>query len=160
MKCLICGKKSTNKLCDKHNLLYKWENSIMGFRLRKKGQGSRYTSEKYHKNEIILTKIIENYYGKKNVITSYRPIWAISRKKVLYEFDIFIKNKNILIENQGAQHYEYSPFFHKTKKAFQQSQKRDKHKAILAKKNNFNLIFFKYDEPLLEDYVINKIEGK
>jgi hypothetical protein len=96
---------------------------------------------------------------KKNIITSYHPIWAVSIKGVLLEYDIFIKSKNILVEVSGAQHFEWIPFFHPTKLEFLQQQRRDKSKARMAKKNGKKLIIFKYDEPLFKDYIINKIEG-
>ena len=159
-KCLICGFYSNDKLCITHSKLYKWEFSIEGFRLKKRMTGSRYTQNNYHKNEIKLTKILEKYYGKKNIITSYHPIWAMSSKFVLFEYDIYIKNKDILIEYNGQQHYEYTPFFHKSKSEFLSQIKRDKSKTRLAKKNGKKLIVFKYNEPLFEDYIINKIEGE
>lgn len=159
-KCCICGFPATKDLCKIHNSLYKWESSIQGYRLKKKNSGSRYTQSDFHKNEIRLTKILEQHYGKENVITSFHPIWAISRKKVLYEYDIFVVNRNILIEYNGQQHYEFIPFFQKTKANFKKQLARDKAKVKLAKKNGKNLIVFKYDEPIFKDYVINKIEGE
>lgn len=158
-KCLLCSYTAQNKLCLMHSKTYKWDSSISGFRLKKRLAGSRYTQSEYHKNEIKLTKILEKLYGKRNIITSYHPIWAFSTKHVLYEFDIYIKNKDILIEYNGIQHYEFTPFFHKTKLNFLNQLRRDKNKARLAKKNGKKLIIFRYNEPLFKDYVINKIEG-
>lgn len=159
-KCLICNSPAKDKLCVTHSAIYKWDSSISGFRLKKRTTGSRYTQSDYHKSEIKLTKILEKVYGKKNIITSFHPLWALSPKQVLYEFDIFIKNKNILVEFSGIQHYKRSSFFHHTNKDFLDQVKRDRRKAKMAKKNGKKLIIFKYDEPLFEDYIINKIEGE
>ena len=159
-KCCICGFASKDKLCTSHSKIYIWEPSIKGFRLKKRMGGSRYTQFKYHKNEIRLTKILESYYGKKNIITSYHPIWAVSNKDVLYEFDIYIKNIELLIEYNGIQHYEFTAFFHKTKLKFKEQVQRDENKLGLVRKNSKKLIIFKYSEPIFEDYVINKIEGE
>lgn len=158
-KCLICGYPAKSKLCVSHLKIYKWDSSVSGLRLKKSTSGSRYTQSDYHKSEIRLTKILEAVYGKKNIITSFHPIWAISAKHVLYEFDIYIKNKDILIEYNGIQHYEFTPFFHKTKINFVNQLRRDKNKLRLVKKNGKKLIIFKYDEPIFKDYIINKIEG-
>ena len=155
---VICGWFNHNDLCNTHKKLYLWDSTIHGYRLKKKSRGSRYTTEEYHKTEIYLTKIIEKYYGIKNVVTSYHPDWAITDKNVLYEFDILIK-PNILIEYNGVQHYTYTKFFHKTKKKFIDQCKRDKKKYKLAAKNGYKIITFKYDEPLIKDYVLNKIRG-
>jgi len=159
-KCLICNSPAEDKLCVPHLKLYKWDSSISGFRLKKKNTGSRYTQSNYHKSEIKLTKLLENVYGKGNIITSYHPLWALSNKKVLLEFDIYIKNKNVLVEYSGSQHFERNPFFQHTKQEFLNQIKRDKRKSKLAKKNGYKLIIFKYDEPIFKDYIINKIEGE
>lgn len=159
-KCFICNKDGKNGLCSFHEIYYKWDSSISGFRLKKRNNGSRYTEVEFHNNEIKLTKIIEDVYGQKNTVTSYHPIWAESRKKVLLEYDVYIKNKNVLIEYNGRQHYEYVSFFHKTKKQYKQQRSRDTRKKRLAKKQGVQLIVFKFDEPIFKDYVVNKIEGK
>jgi len=137
-----------------------WDSAIQGFRLKKRQRGSRYTTADFHKKEIELTKIIESYYGPSDVVTAYHPIWAKTPRKVLYEFDIYVMSKGLLIEYNGKQHYEFTPFFHKTKKRFYAQVDRDKRKTELARKNGFDLMVFRYDEPIFEDYVINKIEGK
>lgn len=159
-KCLICNSPAEDKLCVTHLVTYTWDSSIGGLRLKKRTAGSRYTQSDYHKNEIKLTKILEDVYGKQNIITSYHPLWALSNKKVLLEFDIYVKNKDVLIEYNGQQHYEFTPFFHRTKTSFLKQVRRDKKKLKLAKKNGKKLIIFKYNEPLFKDYIINKIEGE
>lgn len=159
-KCLICNSPAEDKLCVTHLVTYTWDSSIGGLRLKKRTTGSRYTQSDYHKNEIKLTKILEDVYGKQNIITSFHPIWALSNKKVLLEFDIYIKNKDILIEYNGQQHYEFTPFFHRTKTNFLKQVRRDKKKLKLVKKNGKKLIIFKYNEPIFKDYIVNKIEGE
>lgn len=158
-RCRICGKWGINALCRRHEKVFMWDSSIQGFRLKKRSRGSRYTIEDFHKSEIKLTKIIEDYYGSNVVVTAFHPIWAETPRKVLYEFDIFIKNTNILIEYNGKQHYEFTPFFHKYERNFRKQQQRDNHKAKLALDNGYNLIIFRYDEPIFKDYVLDKIES-
>lgn len=136
-----------------------WDSSLQGYRLKKRSRGSRYTIQDFHKNEIRLTKIIEAYYGTSNVVTSFHPSWAVSPRQVLYEYDILIKDKKILIEYNGRQHYEFTPFFHKYERNFVKQKQRDRCKIRLAKENGFKLIIFKYDEPMFKDYVLNKLEG-
>jgi len=160
-RCKICLKpaKKDDTLCKIHKAVFRFDESINGYRLKKRQNGSstRYIEKKFHSHEIELTKIIERFYGPKNVVTGYHPLWAISIKGSLLEFDIYIPNKNMLIEYNGIQHYEFTPCFHKNKTSFLLQKRRDKRKAKLAKNNGFKLIVFKYDEPLFEDYVINKI---
>jgi len=154
--CLICRLPGP-ELCSEHEKIYMWDSSIKGYRLKKRNSGSRYTQHSYHKSEITLTKIVEDYYGHEEVYTSYHPLWAESKKKVLYEYDIFIKSLNLLIEYHGIQHFKYPNFFHKNREQFVQQQKRDKKKIRLAKKNGFKLIIIKYSDPLVDDFILNKI---
>ena len=161
-RCHICLKPAKNgdELCEAHKRVYVLDEKINGYRLKKKenGTSTRYVRKKYHSHEISLTKIIEKFYGPKEVITGYHPLWAVSKKGALLEFDIYIPSKNLLIEYNGRQHYQFIACFHKNKTRFVEQQRRDRKKQKLAKKNNYKLIIFKYDEPLFEDYVINKIQ--
>jgi len=121
-RCKICCKpaKKEEGLCYVHNRVYVLDESIDGYRLKKckNGTSTRYVEKKYHSHEITLTKIIERFYGPKNVVTGYHPMWAVSLKKALLEFDIFIPDKQLLIEYNGEQHYQFTPLFHKTKTKF------------------------------------------
>jgi len=157
--CCICARKSSKPLCPEHSETYIWEPSIQGFRRNKK-LGSRYTTAKYHGHETTLVQIIEDKFGKNKVITQVHPIWAISEKGVLLEYDIHIKGTDILIEYNGIQHYTFTEFFHHTKNKFKEQLKRDKLKAQLAKDNNYNLIIFSHDEPIIKNYVLDKIESE
>ena len=47
-------------------------------------------------------------------------------------FDFFLPQKNILLEYQGPQHYEYSAFFFKKKSDFTKAQERDRMKISAA----------------------------
>jgi len=158
MRCIICAKNAHTNLCDYHDIDYKWDSEIKGYRLKQRGRGSRYNTHKYHITETKLAKIIESLYGRSNVVVSYYPEWAISSKGVLYEYDILIKNKNIIIGYNGEQHYKFSTFFHKNKKSFQKLKSNDKIKRKLSDKNGYTFIEFGYKEPIIKDYVANKIE--
>jgi hypothetical protein len=134
-----------------------WDAKLKGFRLKKKNNGSRYTQDRFHRSETTLVKLLEDVYGKSNVFTSYHPEWAITRKRVLYEFDVYIPSKKLLIEYNGRQHYERVRFFHKTESEFKRQQFRDKAKEALAIVNNHRLIVFKYDEPITKNYIRSKL---
>jgi len=158
VRCKLCNRNTKGKLCKKHDKTYMWDSTIQGFRLKKRTAGSRYTQKKYHKTETVLVKLLEQIYGKTNEITSYHPLWAESPKGVLYEFDVYIKGTNLLIEYNGRQHYEYVPFFHKTKKRFFLQKRRDLLKQQLASSHGHKVITFKYDEPITRNHVYNKMK--
>lgn len=157
-RCLLCNRPG-NKLCEYHANLYMWDYELNGFRLKKKNTGSRYTQNKFHAHEIELTKSIEDYFGKDDVFTSFHPIWAISNKNVLFEYDIVIKSYKILVEYNGIQHYEVG-HFNMSAIDLKKQKERDRYKEKMANLFGYKLIIFKYDEPVFEDYVIAKILGE
>lgn len=160
-KCKLCLRPTTvdEPLCKRHRAIYVFEPNLKGFRLKKINNGSntRHVRKKFHSHEIELTKILERYYGVQDIVTGFHPLWAVSEKGVLLEFDILIRSKKILIEYNGEQHYKFIRLFHKRLKRFEDQKKRDILKETLAKANNYKLVVFKFDEPLVEDFIIMKI---
>lgn len=59
-------------------------------------------------------------------------------------FDFVIPAYSIVIEVNGAQHYEFVKFFHQDKESFNDQVKRDKLKAEWADINNHNLVSIDY----------------
>lgn len=58
---------------------------------------------------------------------------------------------NIFIEYNGKQHYEYIPYFHKTKLDFLKQQYRDQCVKNYCKENNITLIEIRYDQNVNEE---------
>jgi hypothetical protein len=54
--------------------------------------------------------------------------------------DFFIAAQMLMVEVQGRQHYEYVPFFHKTKHNYFKAVRRDNTKLSWCTKNNILLI--------------------
>lgn len=57
----------------------------------------------------------------------------------LYRFDFYLPRKNILIEVQGPQHYEYTKIFHKSRSDFLKAQERDRRKISYCLAQNIPL---------------------
>lgn len=70
---------------------------------------------------------------------------ALHRKSVLY-LDFYIPTINKAFEVHGQQHYEYCPFFHKSKADFIKGQVRDDDKLNWCELNGIELITLKYSE--------------
>jgi hypothetical protein len=81
---------------------------------------------------------------------------ATHRRGVLY-LDFYIPQINKAFEVHGQQHYDYIPFFHKTKKDFLLAQKKDDDKIAWCELNNINLVILKYSES--EDEWRQRIKG-
>ena len=65
----------------------------------------------------------------------------------------------LAVEYNGRQHYEFIPFFQKTKDGFRNQQYRDKMKKDICKKLNINLIDVPYTVKLedIEYYLTDKL---
>lgn len=117
------------------------------------------SKRKYHNTERALISILKYLFGKREVLENIYPMWARSHKGVLFEYDMAVIGKRIIIEFNGIQHYKYPNFFHKTLKEFQEQKKRDRIKIRLAKENGWKLITIKYNEFISIDLVKRKLNG-
>jgi hypothetical protein len=101
----------------------------------------------------------------KEIFNSYRILeevklpgsTSLHRKSVLY-LDFYIPNLKLGIEIHGEQHYDYSPFFHKSKADFLKSKARDEDKIEWCELNGIDLIVLKYSES--DDEWRTRIKGQ
>lgn len=70
---------------------------------------------------------------------------ALNRKSVLY-LDFYIPSIMMAFEVHGEQHYEYCPFFHKSKADFLKSKARDEDKIEWCEINGIQIIVLKFSE--------------
>lgn len=89
----------------------------------------------------------------KEIYHSYRILEEVKlpgstarhRKGVLY-LDFYIPQIKKAIEVHGQQHYEYNPFFHKSKADFILSKAKDEDKISWCQLNDISLIALKYSD--------------
>ena len=89
----------------------------------------------------------------KEIFHSYRILEEVKlpgstelhRKSVLY-LDFYIPSLKMAFEVHGEQHYEYNPFFHKSKADFLKSIARDEDKIEWCKINGIEIIILSYKE--------------
>lgn len=67
-------------------------------------------------------------------------------KKGLYRFDFYLPKLNILLEANGAQHYEFTSYFYKNRSEFTKAQERDRQKISYCLARNINLYCIPYWE--------------
>lgn len=70
---------------------------------------------------------------------------ALHRKGVLY-LDFYIPQIKRAFEVHGQQHYEYTPFFHKTKADFIVAKAKDEDKIEWCKLNGIQITVLKYSD--------------
>ena len=99
---------------------------------------------KYH---LLARKLIKETFNGHTVLEEVKlPGSRDPSKKSTLFLDFLVPGVMMAIEVHGQQHYEYSPFFHKTKAGFYQSLIRDEIKTEWCKLNNFNLVVLKYSD--------------
>jgi hypothetical protein len=95
------------------------------------------------KNEEICRNLLNEIFGSE--FKKIRPTCLINPKTgENLELDGFSEEHNIAFEYNGIQHYEMTPFFHKTQEDFIKQQERDKIKKELCCENNIKLIIIPY----------------
>ena len=128
-----------------NDTLKAYESNILAKILENGGKINRW------KNEAYLFKVVKKEYL--DAIYQYRPEWLKSQS-----LDIYIPSLNIAIEYQGKQHYEPVTFFGGDE-GYKKTMERDKRKEGLCKKNNINLIKWKYDEVINVQKLREKIKN-
>ena len=110
--------------------------------LRLKSKKSRKAS-KLHKDARELIKEVfplETFYEELTLVGS-----QTAKNKVLYA-DFLSARMRLIIEVHGKQHYEYTPHYHGTRKAFGAHKRRDSIKKEWAELNSFVLVELPYNE--------------
>jgi len=104
-------------------------------------------------NETILYNIIKNYFEKSGYEVIHHAYPPFLKRQ---ELDIFIPALKIGVEYQGLQHYKPIVFFG-GENAFKKRVKLDQQKKKLCQEFGVKLVEFRYDEPIEEKLVINRI---
>ncbi|MBD0403536.1 hypothetical protein [Flammeovirga sp. EKP202] len=103
-------------------------------------------------SESIMHQIICKIFPNDVIHFHFRPDWL---QKL--EIDVFNETKKIAFEYQGQQHYKPIKLWG-GEKALKKQKERDKLKKQLLKKLNIRLIEVRYDEPLTDHFLREKIE--
>jgi hypothetical protein len=76
------------------------------------------------------------------------------------ELDCYNEELKIAVEYDGAQHFKFIPYFHKTQEAFMNQRYRDYMKDQMCKENGIILIRVPYTVkiPQIEGYIIDKLK--
>lgn len=87
------------------------------------------------KLERYLAKELYSRFGGLSIRQNYRPDWMEG-----LELDFYIEELKIAAEVQGAQHYNFVEFFHRTENGFNEQLKRDAKKSVICREKKITLI--------------------
>ena len=100
---------------------------------------------KRSKHHIRARKLIKEVYHSYRVLEEVKlPGGTSTHKRSVLYLDFFIPNIRKAVEVHGRQHYEYTPFFHKSKADFILARGRDEDKIEWCELNNIEIITLKY----------------
>lgn len=117
----------------------------------RKSRGKK-IKEKDSKGERKCKEVIERLTGKKFV--KVRPMFLFNYiTEQNLELDMYNEDLKLAVEYNGEQHYEYTPYFHKTKDAYYCGRYRDDMKQRLCEKAGVSLISVSYKEADIEAYL-------
>lgn len=110
--------------------------------------------------EIRARAFLERYFNKS--FPKSRPNFMVNQvtgSKYNLELDCYNESLRLAVEYNGAQHYNYIPFFHKNKEAFYNQKYRDELKRIKCKELGITLIEIPYtEEKRLEQYLKQQLK--
>ncbi len=89
-------------------------------------------------------KKIINFLNNNNIEYIREKNFPKCKYKSRLYFDFYIKERNLCIEYDGAQHFKKVPWWHKTEKDFEVVKIRDKIKTKFCKREGINLLRIPY----------------
>ena len=76
--------------------------------------------------------MLDKNFPRLDIKENHKPNWLISSGNTQLELDFYIEELGLAYEVQGAQHFEYVPFFHKSMDDFKLRRKYDEEKYNLC----------------------------
>ena len=117
------------------------------------------SSGKESKGEIECRNILEQIFKKR--FDKIRPNFLKNpvTKNFNLELDCYNDDLKLALEYNGAQHYRYTPYFHKNKESFLNQQYRDELKRRMCEDNGITLIEVPYTakNEQLKPYIKKKL---
>jgi len=116
---------------------------------------------KESKGEIECKRVLEKIFKKPFIKVRpeflKNPVMMVSN----LELDCYNSDLKLAVEYNGIQHYQYVPYFHRTRDAYQNQKYRDYLKKELCEKNNIFLIEVPYTvkHHEIEEYLVTKLKN-
>ena len=110
------------------------------------------------KKEAKMQYILNSILPEAEYIDNGYYSWLLSPKNAPMQIDRLYPRLKLGFEFNGRQHYEYNPYMHQTKEAFEYLQECDRRKNKLLKKLGYKLITIKYDKKITKGYLIRRLE--
>ena len=112
------------------------------------------------KGEIECRRVMETTFNRP--FNKIRPNFLRNVNGQNLELDIYNDELKIAVEYNGRQHYEYVPYFHRTRESFNNQKQRDFIKRLLCEKHGIFLIEVPYNVKIndIEPYILSELEKR
>lgn len=151
-----------NKFVNRYVSEYKpWDSKLVLDKIKSDLLGSVIQEDekpKRKKNEERCREIFQEIFNQP--FPKIRPDFLKNKKSGKnLELDGYNKDLKLAFEYQGAQHYNFTPYFHKTQEHFADQVYRDKLKKEICDQQGITLIVIPYNVPFedLKDYIELKL---
>ena len=123
-----------------------------------KQKGSKDSSGELKCREV-LEKIFQVPFSKCRPDFLHNVVTSTDTSSYRLELDCYNPELAIAVEYNGRQHYEFVPFFHRTRDAFYNQKYRDEIKRIKCRENGVTLIEVPYTVPVrqIEDFIVEAL---
>tara|TARA_R110000772_G_C13072156_1_gene416480 strand:+ start:36 stop:419 length:384 start_codon:yes stop_codon:yes gene_type:complete len=88
-------------------------------------------------------KVLESLFPHDNIIQEV-PLAGTGKNPL--RADVYLPNRNLIVEIHGEQHFKFVKFYHSTKANFMRAKARDVKKAEWCEINQIRLVAFNFDE--------------
>lgn len=112
------------------------------------------------KGEIECRRVMETTF--KRPFNKIRPNFLRNVNGQNLELDIYNDELKIAVEYNGRQHYEYIPYFHRTRESFNNQKQRDFIKRLLCEKHGIFLIEVPYNVKIndIQPFILSALEKR
>lgn len=110
------------------------------------------------KKEGQMQKALNNILPEADFIDNGYYSWLPSPKGSPLQLDRYYPELKLAFEFQGRQHYEFNPYMHKDRAAFEYLRKCDAKKKRICKERGITLIAIKYTKTITKDYLIKRLD--
>ncbi|WP_422661684.1 hypothetical protein ACK8P5_26540 (plasmid) [Paenibacillus sp. EC2-1] len=110
------------------------------------------------KKEAKLQEVLNDLLPAAEYIDNGYYSWLISPKGSPLQLDRYYPTFKIGFEFNGRQHYEFNPYMHKDRAAFDYLQSCDRRKQKGCDKRGVTLITIKYNKIITRDYILTRLK--
>lgn len=114
---------------------------------------------KWKKETAMFSIMSELLPGVEYIVNGYYS-WLISPKGKPMQLDWYSPEINLAVELNGQQHYQYTKYFHKTKREFEYLQQCDKIKETVCKARGITLLPVPYNSKVTHKMIIDILKEK